>query len=393
MKLAALDDLKRVGDVTPKTPMEQLSPAVSCFRLKYFFAAVRYHVHCVCKLLISHPLFEVVTLLLICANCVTLAIDDPTDLEVPEWHEQMDLAFQIIYTAELVVKIFALGLIIPEGAFLRDPWNIVDLIIVVLGYLQPLSFYSANFDPRPLRAFRLFRPLRAVTEIEGIRAIAGVLSSSASLLLYVGAIYAFCLVVFAVVGFQLWHGVFDVRCANEENAEFDVLRLCGYLKCPAGYTCAHYPQSLNNGLTDFDDFFSSLLIAFIVSTDEGWPEIQKSLIAVEGYHVTVYFTLIVLIGANFLRHFVLGVFQYNVALTYSESQRVAEKRPSLTSAAVHKCKTLRVPKFCENEFGAKSKCRISFRGCGGLETGGYQSEHHSRPCKRTNGNRGRRKFG
>eukprot|EP00826_Nyctotherus_ovalis_P002075 TRINITY_DN10391_c0_g3_i1.p1 TRINITY_DN10391_c0_g3~~TRINITY_DN10391_c0_g3_i1.p1 ORF type:complete len:226 (+),score=35.57 TRINITY_DN10391_c0_g3_i1:645-1322(+) len=222
--------------------MEKLSPASPCFRLKYLFSAVRYHVHCACKLLIGHPLFEVATLLLICANCVTLAVDDPTDVEVPKWHERMDLAFQVIYTAELVIKVFALGLIVPEGAFLRDPWNIVDFIIVIFGYLQPLKLYSANFDPRPLRAFRLFRPLRAVTGIEGIKAIIGVLSNSLSLLLYVGVIYVFYLILFAVVGFQLWHGAFDVRCMNEKTREFDISLFCGPCT-PVSYTHLTLPTN------------------------------------------------------------------------------------------------------------------------------------------------------
>jgi hypothetical protein len=40
-----------------------------------------------------------------------------------------------LYTFEMVMKIMGLGFIFNKGAYLRDPWNILDFIIVMSAYL------------------------------------------------------------------------------------------------------------------------------------------------------------------------------------------------------------------------------------------------------------------
>jgi hypothetical protein len=222
--------------------------------------------------------------------------------------------------------------------------------VVVLGYLRFLKLDSTGFDPRTLRVFRVFRPIRAITSIQGVRAIIGVLSTSLSLLLYVGLVYLFYLAVFAIAGFQLWQDSLNVRCMNEETNEFNQTLLCGYYKCPQGYVCSSYHESLNGDIINFDNFFSSLLMAFIVSTDEGRLKIEGATIRVHGYYATLYFTLLVLIGTHFLRHFVLGIFQYNVALLQNNIHQSIEYRDIRTiNTLTYKCKTLRIPKRFQDE--------------------------------------------
>eukprot|EP00826_Nyctotherus_ovalis_P035825 TRINITY_DN310_c0_g2_i1.p2 TRINITY_DN310_c0_g2~~TRINITY_DN310_c0_g2_i1.p2 ORF type:complete len:324 (+),score=86.87 TRINITY_DN310_c0_g2_i1:747-1718(+) len=255
-----------------------------------------------------------------------------------------NLAFQTVYIVEMLMRIFAAGLVMTEGAFLRDFWNIADLIIVVLGFLDFFKVDDPKFDPRPLRIFRVFRPFRAIAGVEGIKAILTVLATSLPLLLYVLLIYLFYLCVLAIVGLQLWHGSFKVRCMNEATGEFDLKRLCGYKKCPDEYVCTAYNETLSYGFINFDNFLSSLLISFIVSTDEGGPVIQKALIENEGYYVTIYFTLILLIGNYFLKNFILGVFQYNINLLYVGSKEIVESKPiPIASTPVHKYKSFRPP--------------------------------------------------
>jgi hypothetical protein len=38
-----------------------------------------------------------------------------------------------IFTVEMVVKILADGFILHKGSYLRNPWNIMDFIVVVSG--------------------------------------------------------------------------------------------------------------------------------------------------------------------------------------------------------------------------------------------------------------------
>lgn len=325
-------------------------------------------------------MFEAVILVLISANCVVLAFDDPTDDVAPLWQKWSDLGFQIVYTVELVMKICALGLVVPEDAFLRNVWNIADLVVVILGYLHFMGMDSTNFDPRPLRVFRVLIAFHTITNIKNMKAIITVLLNSFSLLFYILIIYLFYLVVFAIVGLQLWHDAFKVRCTSQ-TTQCALGRLCGYMQCPEGFVCSHYYESLNSGIVSFDNFFDALLVAFIVSTDEGGPEIQKALIEVKGYYVTVYFTLIVIIGSYFLRHFVLGIFQYNVTLLYAENQKVTETKVSIVCDPLYRCKTLRIPSSFRNHSELHRTLRTHPRRGQGLGT----SPANLQPHNRTNG--------
>lgn len=46
----------------------------------------------------------------------------------------MDTVFLVLYTIEMVLKIIGLGFIFNKGSYMRDPWNVLDFIIVVADY-------------------------------------------------------------------------------------------------------------------------------------------------------------------------------------------------------------------------------------------------------------------
>lgn len=47
----------------------------------------------------------------------------------------MENIFLALYSVEMVLKILGLGFVFNKGAYLRDPWNILDFIIVMSAYL------------------------------------------------------------------------------------------------------------------------------------------------------------------------------------------------------------------------------------------------------------------
>ena len=42
-------------------------------------------------------------------------------------------AFAVIYTLEVIVKVLARGFAFHEHAYLRDPWNVLDFVVVFFG--------------------------------------------------------------------------------------------------------------------------------------------------------------------------------------------------------------------------------------------------------------------
>ena len=79
-----------------------------------------------------------------------------------------------IFTVEMVVKILADGFILHKGSYLRNPWNIMDFIVVVSGFLPYLipegeeeveKEGGSGPDLSTLRTFRVLRPLKLVSGV------------------------------------------------------------------------------------------------------------------------------------------------------------------------------------------------------------------------------------
>jgi hypothetical protein len=90
-------------------------------------------------------------------------------VEETELQKNIELTFQILYTIEMVLKIFALGFIFGRDSYLRGAWNQLDFVIVITGYLSMIQGSGEDVQVSGLRAFRVLRPLRTVTKIEGLK--------------------------------------------------------------------------------------------------------------------------------------------------------------------------------------------------------------------------------
>lgn len=48
--------------------------------------------------------------------------------------EQVEYVFLVIFTIETFTKILAYGLVMHPSAYIRSGWNLLDFIIVIVGY-------------------------------------------------------------------------------------------------------------------------------------------------------------------------------------------------------------------------------------------------------------------
>jgi Ion transport protein len=83
------------------------------------------------------------------------------------------------YTFEMTIKIMGLGFILNKGSYLRDPWNDLDFVIVSSGLIT-LFFSGSKLNLGGLRSFRVLRPLKTITNIEGLKKLVVALLSSVS---------------------------------------------------------------------------------------------------------------------------------------------------------------------------------------------------------------------
>lgn len=74
------------------------------------------------------------------------------------------LFFLAIYTCEMVVKAIAKGLLLDHLTYLRSPWNWLDFVVILSGYVT-LAVTIGNLAG--LRTFRVLRALKTVSIIPG----------------------------------------------------------------------------------------------------------------------------------------------------------------------------------------------------------------------------------
>lgn len=259
--------------------------------------------------IISHWLFEYCSLMVIIANSIVLALEDPTNpgSNSTGFLATLDVVFLVLYTLEMVLKILGLGFILNKGSYLRDSWNILDFIIVLSAYLQLLISSGANLSV--LRSFRVLRPLRTISGIEGLRVIVSALMKAITLLVDTVIILVFFFIIFAIAGVQLWSGVLKKRCVSiETGAWYEPEKLCGAVSCPDGYFCGKTNENPDYGVTNFDNIFYSLLIVFQSVTLEGWSVIMVYVQKTFNYVMSLFFFIpLVFIGAFFLLNLTLVV--------------------------------------------------------------------------------------
>ena len=107
------------------------------------------------------------------------------------------------------MKILAFGLVMHKRAYLRDGWNILDFIIVMTGLITLIPNVP---NLKSLRIMRVFRPLRSIHAVPSMKRQVKTLIMSLPQMGYVASILLFFLIVFAILGLQLFAKDVYFRC-------------------------------------------------------------------------------------------------------------------------------------------------------------------------------------
>ena len=113
----------------------------------------------------------------------------------------------------MVFKVLAKGFILNKNSYMRDPWNILDITIIISGFLS-LYLQGKGGNISVLRSFRVIRPLRTISNIQGLRIIVASLLNAMPLLRDSFLVLLFFFLIFAIAGCQLFTGALKNRCFN-----------------------------------------------------------------------------------------------------------------------------------------------------------------------------------
>lgn len=157
--------------------------------------------------LTESALFQTFILLCIIANAAILGYDAHYG-ETNQYHAQIELwnnYFLYIFTAELVLEFFAQG----PARYIRNGWNIFDVIVVALSYI------AVNPAIAALRTLRVVRVFRLVSAVPQMRRVVEALFSAMPGILATLAILAIVFYIGAVMGTTLFHEEVGFRDLGE----------------------------------------------------------------------------------------------------------------------------------------------------------------------------------
>uniref|UniRef100_A0A7N8WKW8 Voltage-dependent L-type calcium channel subunit alpha n=1 Tax=Mastacembelus armatus TaxID=205130 RepID=A0A7N8WKW8_9TELE len=280
-----------------------------------------------CISIVEWKPFEIIILMTIFANCVALAVYIPfpeDDSNATNSNlERVEYLFLIIFTVEAFLKVIAYGLLFHPNAYLRNGWNLLDFIIVVVGLFSaileqatkgdgatPIGGKAAGFDVKALRAFRVLRPLRLVSGVPSLQVVLNSIIKAMVPLLHIALLVLFVIIIYAIIGLELFMGKMHKTCTNAEEKPAPCAPNGAYGRhCTQnGTDCRMGWEGPNDGITNFDNFAFAMLTVFQCITMEGWTDVLYWMQDAMGYELPwVYFVSLVIFGSFFVLNLVLGV--------------------------------------------------------------------------------------
>uniref|UniRef100_A0A8D0A8V2 Voltage-dependent L-type calcium channel subunit alpha n=1 Tax=Sander lucioperca TaxID=283035 RepID=A0A8D0A8V2_SANLU len=298
-----------------------------------------------CISLVEWKPFDIFILIAIFANCMALAVyvPFPADDSNSTNHdlETVEYAFLIIFTIETFLKIIAYGLVMHQNAYVRNGWNMLDFVIVVIGLfsvvlelltkeekveseaegegihpsMQGHGGKPGGFDVKALRAFRVLRPLRLVSGVPSLQVVLNSIIKAMVPLLHIALLVLFVIIIYAIIGLELFIGKMHATCyipgsdviAEEEPAP---CAISGHgRQCPInGSVCREGWHGPNGGITNFDNFLFAMLTVFQCITMEGWTDVLYWVNDAIGWETPwIYFVSLIILGSFFVLNLVLGV--------------------------------------------------------------------------------------
>ncbi|KAG8192014.1 hypothetical protein JTE90_001744 [Oedothorax gibbosus] len=263
----ALDD-----DITGPRPMLPYS--------SMFIFSPTNPIRCAAHYVVNMRYFDLFIMIIISLSSMSLAAEDPVfeDSYSNKILNYFDYAFTGVFTVEMVLKVVDQGIIFHPGSYCRDPWNILDAIVVICA-LVAFAFAGSSTGQnlstiKSLRVLRVLRPLKTIKRVPKLKAVFDCVVTSLKNVVNILIVYLLFQFIFAVVAVQLFNGKFfyctDESKLRKEDCEGEYLVYHGEEKPP-------YVEKREWQHQDFhyDNVMAAMLTLFAVQTGEGWPDVLQ----------------------------------------------------------------------------------------------------------------------
>ncbi|XP_073072966.1 voltage-dependent R-type calcium channel subunit alpha-1E isoform X8 [Manis javanica] len=230
-----------------------------------------------CHYVVNLRYFEMCILLVIAASSIALAAEDPvlTNSERNKVLRYFDYVFTGVFTFEMVIKMIDQGLILQDGSYFRDLWNILDFVVVVGALVAFALATNKGRDIKTiksLRVLRVLRPLKTIKRLPKLKAVFDCVVTSLKNVFNILIVYKLFMFIFAVIAVQLFKGKFFYCTDSSKDTEKE---------CIGNYVDHEKNKMEVKGREwkrhefHYDNIIWALLTLFTVSTGEGWPQVLQ----------------------------------------------------------------------------------------------------------------------
>ncbi|XP_053529886.1 calcium channel, voltage-dependent, L type, alpha 1D subunit, a isoform X2 [Ictalurus punctatus] len=279
-----------------------------------------------CHKIINHHLFTNLILVFIMLSSVSLAAEDP--IRNHSFRNIVlgyaDYVFTSLFTFEIVLKMMTFGAFLHKGAFCRNYFNLLDLLVVGVSLVSFGIQSSAISVVKILRVLRVLRPLRAINRAKGLKNVVQCVFVAIRTIGNIMIVTTLLQFMFACIGVQLFKGKF-YRCNDEAKLSPDeckgifILYKDGDMNHPT-----IQKRHWHNSEFNFDNVLMAMMALFTMSTFEGWPALLYKAIdsnkenfgPIYNYRVeiSIFFIIYIIIIAFFMMNIFVGF----VIVTFQE---------------------------------------------------------------------------
>lgn len=268
---------------------------------------------------VLHPLFDKFMLFIVLLNSVLLASMDPTNpqAELNQTLNQYDVYFTAVFCIEMVARIISFGAFMYPTAYLRSGWNCIDCFVCIISILGEVMTDASKYQG--LRALRVLKILRVLVGIQSMRAVVSCIFQASKPLKNAVFVFLFLLLIFAIVGLNLFSGNGHFVCFNSVTGTALLDQLCGSIEdrsgidCPNGYECKRALRNVPAAkIINFDNIFLAILAVFSCFTQEGWTTTMQLMEYVTPGFALVYFHSVTYFFNIFVINLVLAILKVNL---------------------------------------------------------------------------------
>ncbi|NXE29013.1 CAC1S protein, partial [Ardeotis kori] len=258
-----------------------------------------------CRDVVKSKFFYWLVILLVALNTLSIASEHHFQ---PEWltrvQDNANRVLLALFVAEMLLKMYALGL----RQYFMSLFNRFDCFVVCAGILETILVELGSLSPlgisvlRCIRLLRIFKITRYWTSLSNL--VASLLNSVRSIASLLLLLFLF-IIVFALLGMQLFGGKFDFE-------DMEVRR------------------------STFDNFPQALISVFQILTGEDWNSIMYDGImayggpSFPGMLVCIYFIILFVCGNYILLNVFLAIAVDNLAeaesLTLAQKAKAEERK-------------------------------------------------------------------